>query len=582
MSHGGYLSPSKAVLLVAVEQYARHYDWGAAARAEVARLLVGQLCASAHSPHPWTAATEWSRVRRELDAIRVTGESGDEQTLRVAVGERLAAQLQTVDGLHEFFDGVARLVVVADAQPALDNESAVLLDSESVFGVFVRRCCLAFDQLEFHQVGRFFADCRRAADALLLEDNDDDSPTDASDNDSDNGTLRRSQLELQEHVEHLIAALEAEAAAPVGAAMEAQIRAAGEQLPDHSRLHYLRYLALVRTGESEQCEAALRRFFDSSHDGRAAHQCALLYLAAMRAQLGMGVAARQALDEATHVARDCQDHACLLFIACWDSQLRLARLRDAAPDPQCVRAAQSAIAALIEKAAAMQAHEIQAVGCLQLVDFLLATGAGPREVFEAVVRAQAVAVEHGAVQQQRGACRLAAAQAWQEHGCAWLAQLSAQLAARAPLAERERAQMRRALMCSEAALCAARPDQRQVEAAARGFVHPARADDLAVAAEWLAVRDECLGAPCREPGAEMWCSDPFAARLREARALAAGGYVCEARDALLAIADGPGSPPALAAEIAREMLARMPDPAASAGPLGRGALSGAIAGGRGR
>ncbi|KAJ2764149.1 hypothetical protein IWQ57_005281, partial [Coemansia nantahalensis] len=141
MSHGGYLSATKAVLLVAVEQYACHYDWGPATRAELARLLAGRLCTPS-----WAA--DWPQLRAELDRIQVPGEGAP--TLRAVLAARLDEQLQTVDGLHGFFDGVARLVVDAGARAEPDRE-AVLLDSESLLGVFVRRCCLAFDQLEFHQ-----------------------------------------------------------------------------------------------------------------------------------------------------------------------------------------------------------------------------------------------------------------------------------------------------------------------------------------------------------------------------------------------------------------------------------------------
>ncbi|KAJ1730071.1 Anaphase-promoting complex subunit 5 [Coemansia biformis] len=492
MSHNGYLSAAKAVLLVAVEQYARHYDWGPGPRAELAQFLAERLCAPSWTP-------DWPRLRAELERIQVPGEGG--RTVRAVLADRLAEQLQTVDGLHGFFDGVGRLVVDAEARMETDAE-AVLLDSESILGVYVRRCCLAFDQLEFHQVGQLFAECQQAAAAI-----GDGGPRPAD------RAPRRSRLELQEHIEHLIDLLESEAGAPVAGALEAQLRQAADQLPDHSRLHYLSYLSLVRAGESEQSEAALRRFFDSTRDSRGTHQYALLYLAAMRAQLGMDAGARQALAEATHVARDCQDHVCLLFIVCWESRLQLARLKSAAAatttaaNAQPVRAARATIGALIEKAATMRCYELQTVGYLQLVDLLLAVNADPREVFESLLQAQALATEHNAL---------------------------------------------RALMCCEDELCGAR----QCRSVDVQFVHPSTADDLADADEWLGMRDECLGRPTH---VKRPAGDVHAGRLREARELIDGGYLCEARDVLLAIAhrlDGT-QPPALATEIARDMLTQM-------------------------
>ncbi|KAJ2712196.1 hypothetical protein H4R19_002879 [Coemansia spiralis] len=544
MSHGGYLSATKAVLLVAVEQYACHYDWGPATRAELAQLLVGHLCAPSRT-------ADWQQLHAELGRIQVPGGGGGVRTLRAALAARLDEQLQTVDGLHGFFDGLGRLVVNAGARMEPDNE-ATLLDSESLFGVFVRRCCLAFDQLEFHQVGQFFAECLQAAMAL-----GDGEPQ------AGGRVPGRSRLELQEHIESLVELLESEADAPVAGELEAHIRQAAGQLPDHSRLHYLAYLSLVRAGESEQSEAALRRFFDSTRDSRATHQYALLYLAAMRAQLGMDAGARQALAEATHIARDCQDHACLLFIVCWEARLQLARLKSAAPDAPRVRAARATISALIDKAASLRCYELQTAGYLQLVELLLAAHGDPRTVFEALLQAQALAIEHNVPPPQYAACHLAAAQAWQQHGSAWLAQLSAQTAgAHTLLAERAQAQALQVLMWCASELCG--PQQKKRPPPDGRFAHPATADEVADAAEWLALRDECTAAAdavhCNQPTPQHPAGDVYAAQLRQAQALINDGYVAEAHSTLLAIAcpaAGSARPPAQAVDAARIMLVRI-------------------------
>ncbi|KAJ2758474.1 hypothetical protein IWQ57_006820, partial [Coemansia nantahalensis] len=88
------------------------------------------------------------------------------------------------------------------------------------------------------------------------------------------------------------------------------------------------------------------------------------------------------------------------------------------------------------------------------------------------------------------------------------------------------------------------------------FAHPATADEVADAAEWLAVRDECVGAVHRRPPCPA--GDIYAGQLREARALLDGGYVCEARGVLLAIAcpAAGARPPARAVDAARALLAR--------------------------
>ncbi|KAJ1937563.1 hypothetical protein GGF37_005156, partial [Kickxella alabastrina] len=155
--------------------------------------------------------------------------------------------------------------------------------------------------------------------------------------------------------------------------MKKEIKQALELLPDYSRIHYLQYLDLIRMGESHESEQSLRRFFDNNtiKDNHTIYQYALLHLAAMRAQLGMVGAAREALVEATHVARDCQDHLCLLYIICWESRLLLQdalkseasgsdnREGDGDAEGGAIRAHRS-ISMLIDKARAMENHEMRA------------------------------------------------------------------------------------------------------------------------------------------------------------------------------------------------------------------------------
>ncbi|KAJ1834390.1 APC5 protein [Coemansia sp. RSA 2711] len=478
-----YLSATKFVLLVAVEQYSRHYDWGPIALSALAAFLVERLCEPT-----WTAG--WSELGTALDRI-----SAEETTLRVLLAQRIE-QLETVDALHGFFDAMSRLVVDAEAHMEFDQE-ATLLDSESIFGIFVRRCCLAFDQLEFHHISEFLDECQGAARAL------------AGTGDGE-AELKRSRLELQEHVEHLIEALERGAGAPLAQDMERRIRHAASQLSDPSRLHFLNYLNLVRQGESQQSEASLRRFFDSNCDNRTVYQHALLYLAAMRVQLGIHDAAHDALAEATHVARDCQDHECLLFISCWEARLLLAKLRPA-PTPQQTQSATAAINTLIEKATAMQSPELMATGYLLLSELHLATNAGPRQVFECLVCAQALAIEHNV---QRAGCRLALAQAWQQFGNPWLAQLNAQLA-HDPLTDREAAQKQRLLERARS----------QLSFGMCGQLAPA-------ASSTLASDLQAAG------GADFLSS--HARQLETARLLMDDGYECEARSLLLEISSQSG------------------------------------------
>ncbi|PIA15679.1 hypothetical protein COEREDRAFT_87641 [Coemansia reversa NRRL 1564] len=553
MGYSVYLSANKLVLLVAIEQYSRHYDWGPSTLTDMAQFLVTQLCEPA-----WMG--DWKRVSRALEDIHVDTE---DRTLREMLVERVEQVLQSIDALHGFFDGLGRLVVNADARPTEVDDDVTTLDSESLFGIFVRRCRLAFDQLEFQQAGQFYEDCRQAVGSLSCQST---AP-------SDSGARllpQQAELELRENVEQLIGVLEAEAGAPLPKSMEQQIRETAAQLHGHARLHYLSYLHHVRAGESEQSEAALRRFFDSSSNSnssgggsRAAHQYALLYLAAMRTRLGIHEAARQALSEATHVARDCQDHTCLLFIVCWESRLQLSSLSHITKERrQQLHCAHASLTALIDKAASMDNYELQIMGHLQLADLLASTKADARLVFRSLQRAQALDVEHG-VQRQRVAWHLAAAQAWQQYGSPWLAQLSVQMAQHhgndssgAALSERERAQVLRTLLLCESDLCGTVAARRRAAIqwgfSEALFIDPALADSVVDAVEWLDVREERGGGT----GAARFLrsSSSAAGKLCRAQGLVDSGYLSEAQDMLLSIVCSPDATATAATQAAAQIM----------------------------
>ncbi|KAJ2778667.1 hypothetical protein GGI18_004030, partial [Coemansia linderi] len=103
MAFSAYLSAPKLVLLAGVELYSRRYDWGPLALSDVGQLLVRHVCSAGR-------IAQWDELRHELDSVLV---SSEDCTLRQLLGQRLR-QLQSVDELHRFFDGVRQLVVEAE------------------------------------------------------------------------------------------------------------------------------------------------------------------------------------------------------------------------------------------------------------------------------------------------------------------------------------------------------------------------------------------------------------------------------------------------------------------------------------
>ncbi|KAJ1929583.1 APC5 protein, partial [Linderina macrospora] len=285
MSNNVYLSPAKLLLLVAIEQYSLHYSWGPAALSDIADMLVTYLS------EPERQA-DVAQLSKDLSTVTVPSDS---QQLRsqplLSILHYRISELSELDAFTQFFDDLRVLVINAETQEEKD-EDVILLDSESIFGIFVRRCVLAFEQLEFHQTGTFHRTCMAAIES------------------SEQAAGMSSALELQDLVAHQTRLLEGETGIVVPHDMKQQIRNLLGALPGYANTHYLDYLRLAHAGEYEQSEASLRRFFDSSAMEQHKHgfQYALLYLAVVRTRLGLVGEAQQALNEAMQIARDFQDH----------------------------------------------------------------------------------------------------------------------------------------------------------------------------------------------------------------------------------------------------------------------------------
>ncbi|KAJ2417691.1 hypothetical protein GGF47_005267, partial [Coemansia sp. RSA 2524] len=216
--------------------------------------------------------------------------------------------LESIDTLHVFFDKMRKQV-------------GEQMDEESILGVFVRRCCLAFARMEFYIVGSFFNECRQALRVMRNElepECDPDLPPSNPDLPSSNPDLPSSNPDLPSsdpdlHVTQLISALESHTPIPV-----TTTRAVLSSSARTPYFHYLESLDLVRQRESTRSLSSLRQFFDR-HTAPGHH--ALLHMSAWHTRLQMTNDARSALDEALHIARDLQDTRALEFIACWECKL---------------------------------------------------------------------------------------------------------------------------------------------------------------------------------------------------------------------------------------------------------------------
>ncbi|KAJ2445558.1 hypothetical protein IWW46_001421 [Coemansia sp. RSA 2440] len=480
-----YLSAAKYILLVAVDQYSSIH-----ATNQLASFLVSHL----YAPTPTTPL-----VLSQLSTICVGN-----TTLQHKLISCMDEHLESIDTLHVFFDKMRKQV-------------GEQMDEESILGVFVRRCCLAFARMEFYIVGSFFNECRQALRVMRNElepECDPDLPSSELDLPSSNPDLPSSDPDL--HVTQLISALESHTPIPV-----TTTRAVLSSSARTPYFHYLESLDLVRQRESTRSLSSLRQFFDR-HTAPGHH--ALLHMSAWHTRLQMTNDARSALDEALHIARDLQDTRALEFIACWECKL----LVESGSELE----AKHAVCAFIESAERTKNAVMQATGYLMLCELQVNEGIA---VFETLVRARALAVEHDT---QRAATWLAHSRAWLRVKCPLLALLFAQSAR--SRTERELAQTHELVMECQLQLCG-RIAHPHVE-----FIDPVCTDSVRGTREWLRIANKDTEVVDAEIADEC-------AKLQNARRLIVAGFVAEATCVLNEIVYCPAMPDR-AILIAREML----------------------------
>ncbi|KAJ1944001.1 hypothetical protein GGF37_002396 [Kickxella alabastrina] len=198
---------------------------------------------------------------------------------------------------------------------------------------------------------------------------------------------------------------------------------------------------------------------------------------------------------------------------------------------------------LIDKARAMENHEMRAVGHIMLVDLLLllSNDADFSEIFSNLVRVRALIVEHDLTKLHASWYLTASRVFMHNESGAWLSLLHAQLAGaagQASLTERENSEFMRQLARTQAVLCgplhAAQYMVGQLSQAK--FINPTRMDALADQLRWLQVDDDTKDCYSHEGACDSSGSgDGGARRLGEARSLVEDGYICEARELLIEI-----------------------------------------------
>eukprot|EP00743_Colponemidia_sp_Colp-15_P011053 GILK01012274.1.p1 GENE.GILK01012274.1~~GILK01012274.1.p1 ORF type:complete len:770 (-),score=119.13 GILK01012274.1:32-2305(-) len=282
-------------------------------------------------------------------------------------------QMDSPDHLFRVFTDLKALYSMAD-ESRMDTE--VVLDPNSIFGVFARRMVLTFQKSMFEGLSRLFD--RFVLYRLELEGGSGGVPEG-----QESPVLSLCQLEkyVNKQAAEIEGSIRTKPAKEVGQAIDQLIA----RLPHYPKAHYLRYLHSVHHKEHESAIDSLCHYFDYTlktvaksdvTDGAGANgltnivQYSILNLASVHFRFGDYRAALQAISGTVCIAQENNDRACLAQALAW-----LHRVMKAIGDP-------SHAASLLDRSAVMmqplQAPLVSALICLEMAQHRLLHMSNPK------------------------------------------------------------------------------------------------------------------------------------------------------------------------------------------------------------
>ncbi|KAJ1975959.1 hypothetical protein H4R33_006548 [Dimargaris cristalligena] len=435
-----FLTPFKATLLVLVDIYCNQPLLHASSR--VVTPLLPFLIRAIHTPFALprltlgaigqtlatikvdTEANRGHAAFSDDEAMMPSGDSG--WSVKDLLFDRLS-ELRNNDDFETFIVEMEDIIQFPGVELESMEDRMYLQDS-SLLGVFVRRCYLAYKQLEFHEAALFFGQFQRYV-AIAADDDDNGSGT------WDGNTTGSNPKGLSEEI---TSALEAETfidscierlAIPTLDALPDQtlvlLQRYRTMFPDLAKVHYANYLYHKQAGNYNEALQFLHRYFDytGAIGERRLHQYALLSLASLEAQFHHYDQAARLIQEAVEVARENKDQACLSYASNW-----FYRLIELQPDRfQGQRAnEQQLLESLTGKTRLLNLLHLQCLSELNKAKRALVAGESPATVFLALLRCELLQRQHR-LPHITGTCYALWASVWRSYGFSHLAVLYAQL-----------------------------------------------------------------------------------------------------------------------------------------------------------
>ncbi|PHH82022.1 hypothetical protein CDD82_7278 [Ophiocordyceps australis] len=365
-----HVSPSNIGLLILVELYADGAILGNAVLPVLSFLASHILTDMTPSHGPASArASRWNKTQSIVNLI-VSIKSFEELLGSYAFimgmpGRRLWDEflhklwaIDSLNALHEFFERLLLLQQAAHGTLPSGNNShhqaanRVRLSYNSPFGVFVRKACLEFKRLHFHECADLWKDLVRyrqptaqyirrrnhsfaplSFDSVLLHSDAEwgHDATSAVAKVAYGGMLvgpgigqQRGRIAASTDEIECLLDFQVERMQKFGSRVPVSLRHKFGQLLHDSYLvpsvtHYLSYLDAWRAGDYTTSFDLLHRYFDYTmqYRDRLFYQYALMNLAVLQADFGCHKEAVSAMLETVSTARENRDMTCLNFALNW-------------------------------------------------------------------------------------------------------------------------------------------------------------------------------------------------------------------------------------------------------------------------
>ncbi|KAK9760631.1 APC5 protein, partial [Basidiobolus ranarum] len=142
-----FLTSHKIAVLILIDEYTRNLSWDTEVNQSLVFFLMSEIQNAGHDKDKKTMMVNFYTQLENM-----VSQSGD--SIRNILVARLE-ELETPNDLYDFFKDLQKLIRSEDPEVAEEFEE-LLLERDSVFGVFVRRAQLAFCKLPFDEVSNLY------------------------------------------------------------------------------------------------------------------------------------------------------------------------------------------------------------------------------------------------------------------------------------------------------------------------------------------------------------------------------------------------------------------------------------------